>query len=222
MPTTRPPSTFVLAAALALALGLAACDNKPQAKRKMQTVKLLPDTPPPPPPKPEEKKPEPQKEDKPQPQTVVAKPLDAPPPQPQALRSDEAAGDGAGGGLVAGSVTQDYTDQKVGQGTAIGGTAEVGSNRLAVNSFANAATRALNEFLTRDKELRRFDYKVGVDLWLTPVGGLQRAELVGSTGDPATDQALRAALGRFPGTSAPPPDRMPQPIRLLLTNRLMG
>jgi protein TonB len=204
------------------ALGLTACDDRPTPVRKMQTVKLLPDAPPPPPPKPEEKKPEAPKEEKPQQQLVVNKPLDAPPPQPQALRSDETAGDGPGGGLVAGSVSQDYSDQKIGQGTAIGGGADTGGNRLAMNSFANAATRNLNEFLARDKDVRRLDYKVGVDLWLTPSGSLQRAELVGSTGDPATDQALRAALARFPGTPTPPPERMLQPIRLLLTNRLMG
>ena len=211
----------LMLAAIAVALCLAGCDNKAPPPRKMRTVKLLPDAPPPPPPKPEEKKPEPQKEEKPQPQPLnQPKPLDA--PQPQALKSDEAAGDGPGGGLVAGSVTQDYTDQKIGQGAVIGGGADTGGNRLAVNTFANAATRALNEFLARDRDVRRLDYKVGVDLWLTPTGGLQRAELVGSTGDAATDQALRAALGRFPGTQGPPPDRMPQPIRLLLTNRLMG
>ena len=82
--------------------------------------------------------------------------------------------------------------------------------------------RALNEFLARDRDVKRRDYRVRVELWLTPAGGLQRAELLGSTGDPDTDEALRAALARFPGTGAALPPKLPQPVRLLVSNRLMG
>lgn len=201
----------------AAALLLAGCDNAPPKPKKAQTVKLLPDTPPPPPPpKPEEKRPEPKAEDKPQPQI---KQVDQ--PQQQALRSDEAAGDGPGGGLVAGTVTQDYSNQQIGGGTQAQAT-DAMAGRLAANQFANGATRALNDFLQRDPGIKRLDYRVRVDLWLSPSGGLQRAELVGSSGDKELDAALRAALSRFPGTTTAPPERMPQPIRLLVSNRLMG
>lgn len=204
-----------------LAVALAACDAEPSKPKRMNTVKLLPDTlPPPPPPKVEEKRPEPQKDDKPQPQTPQPKPMEA--PQQQALRSDEAAGTGPGNGLVAGEVTKDYVDQKIGQSIGGGTPAEALGNRLAANTYANAATRALNEFLSRDKDVRKLDYQVRIDLWLTATGRLQRAELVGSTGNPEADQALRDALARFPGTAQPLPDRMPQPMRLLVTNRMMG
>lgn len=206
----------------ALALVLAACGDAPPPPRRMQTVKLLPDTPPPPPPKPEEKKPEqPPKEDKPQPQVPQVKPVEA--PQPQALRSDEAAGDGAGNGLVAGAVNQDYNGERVGSGTTIGAVpADDGAVRLAAASFANSTTRALNEYLARERELRRADYRVKVNLWLSASGALQRIELVEGTGDAETDQALRSALARFPGAGTAPPDRMPQPLRLQVTNRLVG
>lgn len=205
----------------ALALGLAACSDGPAPPRRMQTVKLLPDTPPPPPPKPEEKKPEAPKEDKPQPQVPQVKPVEA--PQPQALRSDEAAGDGAGNGLVAGAVSQDYNGGAVGTGATIGtAAADDGTARLAAASFANSATRALNEFLARERELRRADYRVKVNLWLSASGSLQRIELVEGTGDAETDRALRTALARFPGPGTPPPERMPQPLRLQVTNRLVG
>jgi protein TonB len=203
-----------------LALTLAGCDDKPPSTRKQQVVKLLPDTPPPPPPPPKpEERPQPKPDDKPQPQDAP-KPVDA--PQQQALKSDEAAGDGPGNGLAAGAVTREYTDQKIGQGIGIGGgTGEDASARLAANSYANATTRALNEFLLRDKEVKRLDYKVRVALWLTSAGALQRAELLGSTGDEQTDQALRSALGRFQGIGNPPA-RLPQPMRLLVSNRMMG
>jgi protein TonB len=210
--------TLILAAGAGL---LTACDGKSAPQRKQQVVKLLPDTPPPPPPppKPEERTP-PKPDDKPQPQEVQ-KAMEA--PQPQALKSDEAAGDGPGNGLSAGSVTQDYTDQKLGQGSTIGGApAENPTARLALNSYANAATRALNEYLSRDKDVKRLDYKVRVEVWLTPSGQLERAVLLGSTGDAPTDEALRAALTRFPGTGQPPPPKLPQPLRVLVTNRMLG
>jgi protein TonB len=144
-------------------------------------------------------------------------------PQQQALKSDEAAGEGPGSGLAAGAVTRDYTDQKIGPGNSIGGgSGGDASNRLAANTYAHAATKALNEFLVRDKDVKRLDYKVRVALWLNPVGSLQRVELVGSTGDEQTDQALRTALGRFPGIGNPPPAGLPQPMRLLVSNRMMG
>ncbi len=206
---------------LSLALVLAGCGDKPDKPRKQQTLKLLPDTPPPPPPPPKlEDKPPPKAETKPQPQPAP-KPAQA--PQPQALKTDEAAGNGPGGGLTSGPVTQDYSDQKIGAGTTIGGApADNGATRLAANTFGNAASKALNEFLTRDRGVKLRDYRVRVQLWLTASGSLQRAELVDSTGDAQTDDALRAALNRFPGTATAPPAKLPQPMRVLISNRLLG
>lgn len=208
----------VLACALALMASLSGCDKEPAArKQKMATVKLLPDTPPPPPPppKPEEKKPEPPKEDKPQQQPDQPKPVEA--PAPQALKSDEAAGDGPGNGMAAGSVSKDYEKGEIGIGT--GGD---GGNRLAINAYANAVTRSLNDFLARDKDVKRHDYKVQVRVWLEPDGQLLRAELVDTTGDAQVDAALKAALGRFPGLRTAMPERMPQPMRLQVANRMIG
>ena len=204
-----------------LACALVGCDNQPERPRKQQVVKLLPDTPPPPPPPPKpEDRPPPKPEDKPQSQDA---PKPAQDPLPQALKTDEAPGAGAGGGLTSGTVTQDYTDQKIGQGTTIGGTTtDSAATRLAATSYANAVTRALNEYLARDREIKRLDYKVQVDVWLSPSGTLQRAELLGSTGDAQTDEALRSALARYPGTGTPLPAKMPQPVRLQVSNRLLG
>lgn len=218
----RAVSAVYTAVAVLIALSLVACGDHRPPPKKMQTVKLLPDTPPPPPPPPklEDKKPEPPKDDKPVPQPP--KPADAP-QQPQALKSDEAAGNGPGSGLVAGAVTQDYSGQQIG-GAAIGGAGSVdsGASLAAANAFASTLTRSLNDFLARDRELRRSDYKARVLVWLSPQGELQRVELAEGTGDPQTDQALRAALGRFPGATLPPPERLPQPLRLLVTNRMIG
>ena len=206
--------------AAALAWGLVGCSDHQPPPKKMQTVKLLPDTPPPQPPKPEEKKPEPPKDDKPVPQPPK---LAEAQQQAQALKSDEAAGSGPGGGLVAGAVTQDYSNQQIGGASISGsGSGEGGASLAVANAFASALTRAINDHLARDRDLRRIDYRARVLVWLTPQGSLQRVELSEGTGDLQTDQALRAALDRFPGASLPPPERLPQPLRLLVTNRMIG
>ncbi len=211
-----------LATALVIAgaLWLAACNDAPSRPRKQQTVRLLPDTPPPPPPpKPEEQRPQAKPDDKPPPD--APKPDDA--PQAQALKTDEAAGDGPGNGLASGAVTQDYTDQKLDQGVQVGGTAAgTSASLLVATAYGNATSRALNEYLVRDRAVKLRDYKVRIAVWLGPSGGLQRVELLDSTGDPATDEALRTALGRFPGTATPPPPGLPQPLRLQVSNRKMG
>jgi hypothetical protein len=208
------PLALLLASAL-----LAGCGDEPPRERRMQTVKLLPDTPPPPPPPPpKEKPPEAPKEAKPQPQQPDNKP---PEPDSAQLKSDEAAGDGPGNGLVAGAVTQDYSNQAIGQAVALGGSGEDATARLAAEGFARSTTRSLNEFLAREQALKQVDYRTQVQLWLSPDGAVQRAELVGSTGDGDTDRLLRESLLRFQGPSAPPPG-LRQPLRLQVTNRMLG
>lgn len=209
-----------------LGLALAGCSDQPEKPRRQQTVKLLPDAPPPPPPPPPkpEERPPPKAEEKPQPQ---AAPKAEEAPQAQQLKSDEAAGTGPGSGIAAGTVKEEYTAKPVGPaagGTPVGAAVNVNRaiDRAAAMTYGQSATRALNEFLVRDRAVRVREYKVRVELWLTSAGTLQRAELVDSTGDPQTDDALRAALQRFPGTGAAPPARLPQPLRVQVTNRFLG
>lgn len=209
--------TSCACALLGVALLLAACSEGPPSPRKMQTVKLMPDAAPPPPPKPEEKKPEPPKPEK---QEAAAPKQEAEPAS--ALKSDEAAGDGPGNGLVAGSVSQEYSGEKPADKPLIGGAGGDATARLAATSFANTTTRTLNDFLARDRELKRAEFRAQVHLWLTDTGALERVELVGSTGDAGTDRVLREALLRFPGSAAPPPQALPQPLRIQVTNRMLG
>lgn len=225
-PWHRRPGWRALQRAALLALlaplllaGLAGCGDEPERPKRVHTVKLLPDTPPPPPPppKPDDKPPPPKAEKEAAPQPKAEQP-----PEQQALRSDEAAGTGPGSGLVAGAVTQDYTDQKIGQAATRTGGESVGVNRLAANAYASSITRALNDYLARERELKQRDFRVPVSVWLEPDGRIQRVELLGSTGDDGTDQTLRSALTRFPGTGTPLPERMPQPMRLQVSNRMIG
>lgn len=206
------------AAVLAGCLVLAGCSDDRPAGRKQQVVKLLPDTPPPPPPppKPQDKPPPPKPDDKPAPPA----PKTPEPQQAQMLKSDEAPGSGPGGGLVAGEVKQEYSGQPVGTGG--GGGPALGANRLAAASYASTANRELSDFLQGDKTLRRHGYRLQVHLWLDERGRISRAELMGSSGDASVDAALREALQRFPGTRSEPPAGLPQPLRVQLSNRMIG
>jgi len=183
---------------------------------KRQTVKIavLPDTPPPPPPPKEEKKPEPKpEENKPQPQEQ--KPIEAP-PEPQQLKMEGAAGDGPSA-FSAGSVSNEYRGGDVGTGG--GGVGE----RLAASSYGNAVKREVDAWLQRQAALRRAgEYSLPIQVWVRADGTLEKTRLVGSTGNPETDQLVRDALERFPGFRNPPPAGLPQPISLKLSNRLRG
>lgn len=202
---------------IAAALVLVACEQQAPRAKNAQVVKLLPDTPPPPPPpKPEERRPEPQKEDKAQP---TPEPQPAPQPDAPTLKSDEAPGQGPGSGIAAGAVTQDYAGGALGAGS---GAPAAGPNRLVAQSYAQATTRALNDFLSGEKALRQADYRLTVNVWLKPDGRLQRAQLAGSTGSTNLDATLQEALLRFPGAPSPMPDGMPQPIRLRISNHMIG
>jgi protein TonB len=210
---------FRFAPLLLSALMLCGCEKAPTKSKPAQSVRLLPDTPPPPPPpKQEEKRPEPRKEDKPQQQ--LAQPKQVPAPEQQALKSDEAAGQGPGNGMTAGAVTKDYTDGQIGTGSTASGAG--GASRLIFNNYAQTTTRALNDHLLRERGLRLSDYRLVVHVWLQADGRLLRAELAGSTGDTQLDASLREAMQRFPGSLSPLPDRMPQPLRLRVSNRMIG
>lgn len=54
-------------------------------------------------------------------------------------------------------------------------------------------------------------YRVGLRVWLTPSGAVGRSEVAESTGDPALDRAITAALTVLAIAEPPPPD-MPQPV----------
>jgi protein TonB len=184
-------------------------------KRQVARISILPDTPPPPPPPPkEEKKPEPPKEEPKQVMREEPVRQDVPKQENPQIKMEGAAGDGPSA-FGAGKVTQEY----------IGGTPGAGGgamNRLAMNSYANAVTRALNEHLAREKDLRLKNYEVNVHVWLNPDGTLRRAQMVGSTGDASIDSTLNESLRRFPGAGRALPEGMPLPLRLLVSNRMLG
>ena len=180
---------------------------------KRQTVKIsvLPDTPPPPPPPKVEKPPEPERQEtKPQPQQDQPKAQAT--PEPQQLKMDGPAGDGPSA-FAAGQVNSEYKGGDV--GTGIGG-----GDRLQFKLFASQLQRHIQASLARNSSIKLGDYRVNVQVWLTPSGEM-RVELASPSGDAKTDEALKQALSQLPPVSDVPAS-LPQPIRLRITNRMTG
>jgi protein TonB len=174
---------------------------------------MVPDTPPPPPPPKEERRPEPPKES---PKEIkLEQPKQEPPPQPQQaeqLKMEGAGSDTGLAGVAAGAVQQEYSGQK------IGGTGAGGSHRFAW--FESAIERSIQQALQRNSRLRGVDYRVVVQVWLSPEGAISRTDLNGSTGNRETDEQIRLALAEMQPLRDKVPDGLPQPIKLRVTSRL--
>lgn len=187
--------------------------------RSVQQISLLrPPPPPPPPPKVEPPKVEPppkmevpQKVETPQPDKQPQAPAEAPPPG-SALGLDAAGGAGSDAfGLAARKGGSDLIGAGgPGSGTGLG-------NRYAW--YGALVKERIQEAVARDQTLGHADYRISVNVWIDNRGAVTRAELLDSTGDPALDEALRAALRRLDPLREGAPGDMPQPIRLRITAR---
>ena len=177
---------------------------------------LTPAAPPPPPPPPPkfEKKPDPPKEQKEMKvdQQVERKVEPAPSPE---LKMDGPAGDGPSG-FAAGKITSDDISKL---GTGKGGVEKAGGLFNPYTGYANLLKSDLQRYLAKQGKLRQRRYAIEVLVWITPAGALKRFELIGSTSDSDTDDAIQAAIEGMPVFSQVPPANMPQPIRLrIITN----
>jgi protein TonB len=171
--------------------------------RKPPKVSLIPTTPPPPPPPPkEEKKPEPPKEQKEVKMDQVEK-KEQPPDNPE-LKMEGKAGDGPSA-FASGKVTSEDLS-RLGAGS--------GGLLNPFNTYATSIRTEIQRYLGRRSDLKRRQYRVEVQLWVADDGHLKRYELLGTTNDSDTDDAIRGALAKLPAFSQPPPPNMPQPIRL--------
>ncbi len=171
---------------------------------KPPRISLLPSTPPPPPPPKEEKKPP--KEEK----EVKIEPPDVkqPPAPDNTLKMEGEKGD-APSAFQAGTVTKENYIP--------------GSERG--NSFAfysNLIQKFLQDELTRNKTLAGKEYKVALKLWFGASGKIEKFTLTQTSGNPETDTLIRNALAELPPLKTPPPDTMPQPVRLRVTSRGAG
>lgn len=179
------------------------------APRKPPKITLVPTTPPPPPPPPkEEKKPEPPKPQN-EPKPEMAPPKEAPPAPPsQDLKMEGPAGNGPSA-FSAGRISNEDLSQ-IGKGGATAG----GGLFNPFTNYANLMKGELQRLLGRNRELRQRMYQVEVLLWVGRDGRVTRHQLARGTGDAEFDALLDQAFQAAPSFSTPPPDQMPQPIRL--------
>lgn len=188
-------------------------DTSSSKKRKTVQISILKPPPPPPPPKPEVKPPEIKKEEvkieQPKPQDPQQS---KEPPAGEALKMDTAGtGPGDGFGIQAGK-GKDIT-------TIGGGGPAGGSTRAQYAFYVNIIKRHFDEELAKNRKLRAGDYRVVVSVWLARDGRIQRYELGGSSGNADTDEMLKTALAGMLPLPEPPPEAMPQPVRLRITAR---
>lgn len=171
-------------------------------KQVVQEVHIVRPPPPenePPPPPPEEKVDVP--EPKPEPAPT---PSDAPPPGDQLGVDAAGAGAGDGFGLVGRPGGRDLL--------ATGGSV-----------FAWYGGVVKNEILDKlqdDPRIRSGSYSVGVRIWVKHDGAIERANLIGSSGDKERDRAIERVLAQMTRLSQPPPANMPQPINLKIVSRV--
>ncbi len=80
--------------------------------------------------------------------------------------------------------------------------------------YAGQVQRRIADALRNNSKTREASLSVKVRVWADATGRISRAELVGSTGDPALDQTLRDQVLTGLQVSEGPPDGMPMPVLL--------
>lgn len=188
-------------------------EGKPKRRTVIQQIAVLRPPPPPPPPKPEEKPPEPEIE-----KQEVKLPEPDTPPEPQQAEAPatpdlgvdaKGTGNGDSFGLVGKPGGKDITT--IGSGK--------GGDRTQFSFFAGSMQRHFAEQFNRNEKLKSRDYRVVIRVWVATDGRVERFELSGSSGNEETDVAIRLALSQMPPMAEPPPENMPQPVRLRMTSR---
>ena len=227
--TEKKSSTGTLLAVLVglLVLGLIAWglmsmmgkSEKPAAKKPPKITLVAPPPPPPPPPPKFEKKPEPPKEQKEMKVDQAVVKQEQAPPTPE-LKMEGAAGDGPSA-FGAGKVSNEDLSKIGKSGPATGGLGGPGGAISSKSSmlnpqanYANMLKGEMQRYLSKNNALKRRRYAIDISVWVSVGGGIDRFELLGTTGDTDTDAAIKKAISELPGFTQAPPTGMPQPIRL--------
>lgn len=184
--------------ALVVWLGMKLSSGSGKAHHQVAKIALLPDTPPPPPPPPppEKAKIEPKMETKQQQQEKQKET----PPEPQIVKMEGAAGDGPSP-FAAGEVKNDY----------IGG--DIGNGELFANYVGRVAQFIQDELTRRKSKVK----DARMLLWLDADGTVQRFEVSGAA--PDVERQIRTAMADFHRMPQQPPQGMPMPMGLEISER---
>jgi len=100
-----------------------------------------------------------------------------------------------------------------GGGGLIGGSGKKGGGGgTRFGWYAGRVQSAVTSALRTHRATRSARLNVKARIWVDPTGRVTRASLEGSTGDPATDQALQQEILTGIRLADPPPEGMPMPI----------
>jgi TonB family protein len=163
---------------------------------------LIATLPPPPPPPPPKQQPEPEKKVEEQ-QKPVEQPKAADnSPRPVTINGPAQAG-GDAFNVGAGSGGGD-----VGSGSGIGEA-----------SYTRYLGTALQQTIQNDDRVNHLVFNADLAVWVDPDGRVTRARILKTTGDPAIDQDLVAALQQMPALDEPPPSTLQFPQRVRVEGR---
>lgn len=187
----------------------------PQTKKVVQQITMLQPPPPPPPPPPEMKPPEPEvKEEK----IEESEPEQEPEPAPEEANEPAAEELGLDADGSAGADGFGLAARKGGKSILGGSTGSV------IIWYGGQIKRQLDDSLQNllaDTVAMKSGYAVTIEVWVDADGRITRSELSTGSGKHDVDQAIRTALLKLKASvGKPPPENMPQPIRLRLTSRV--
>ncbi len=188
---------------------------KPKAPPKappQQVVRIQP-LPPPPPPPPKVQPPPPKQEEK----KLDEAPMEKPEPKPEAAKPkpvDEPAP--LGTGLVGKGPGMSGLGRS-GNGGGGNGTGGGGGDMFAW--YASQAVSPITSALRNNSRTRAASMSVVAHIWVDGSGKITRGQLMGSSGDPSVDEAIKNEV--LPGVqlSEAPPAGMKMPIKLRLNAR---
>jgi TonB family protein len=141
-------------------------------------------------------------------------------PEPEPDQSEEPPAEDLGVDAEGGAGSDGFglVGRKGGRGL-LGGAA--GSAILWYGGMVKRGVEDELQSLLTNSPARKASYSVTVNVWIGADGRVSRAELAGGSGKSEVDQALREALGRLRvPLQKPPPEGMPQPLKLRLTSRI--
>ncbi|MFZ4288175.1 energy transducer TonB family protein [Variovorax sp. HJSM1_2] len=209
----------VLALALLVALMWYLLADTASQKRKVADAPMLMLPPPPPPPPEPEKPPEPTPEKikpevvepKPEPVDTPEPPKDDTPPSPSKDLGDPVTIDGP---------AQAGTDAfGIGAGKGGGMTGGRGGG-LGSGSYGRYVANALQQALARDPRTRQLAFDdIQLDLWLDTEGRTTRVQLVKSTGNTQSDEAVLAMVREMARIDESPPASARFPMRVSMRGR---
>jgi hypothetical protein len=86
--------------------------------------------------------------------------------------------------------------------------------------YAGIVQDDIQSVLHKDEEIHSESYNIGISLWVSASGIVQRSEVFRSTGDHDRDASIMRVV-RNVTISKPPPANMPQPVSVVIVSHVL-